>query len=370
MMTPTHVQDCLGSSDGISPQDFVFIVCQQGAEAAIKQDFVHSQSPLRLAFSRPGLITFKVDSGLNSVEKAQLKPQLSKHPLIRLHGTVLEQVAGSNALELAEKFCGQAALAGAFDGVHVFERDRYQVGFRGFEPGISLLASEIANLLSTRLAANAKVLPINQTAQIGQRILDCMIVEPDRWLIGWHGVSQVFEAWPGGVFPFTQPPVMVSRAYLKMAESLAWSGLPFQPGDLVVEIGSAPGGAAQRLLDLGLNVTGIDPAEMDPVILEHKRFVHWRSKSSGIKRRSYHKFKWLVADANVAPNYTLDCVGDIVTYPTTRLQGLILTLKLSSYELLDHLGDYLDRIRSWGFTRVQARQLGHNRRELCVVAAR
>lgn len=167
-----------------------------------------------------------------------------------------------------------------------------------------------------------------------------------------------------------EPPVMVSRAYLKMAESLAWSGLPFQAGDQVVEIGSAPGGAAQRLLDLGMFVTGIDPAEMDPVILEHTRFQHWRSKSSGIKRRNYHKFKWLVADANVAPNYTLDCVGDIVSYPSSRLQGLILTLKLSSYDLLDQLGNYLDRIRGWGFTRVQARQLGHNRRELCVVAAR
>ena len=77
---------------------------------------------------------------------------------------------------------------------------------------------------------------------------------------------------------------------------------------------------------------------MDPLLLEHPRFEHWRSKSSGVRRKLYSKFRWLAADANVAPNYTLDCVEDIVTYKTSHIAGLLLTLKLSSYDLAAQYG--------------------------------
>ncbi len=141
-------------------------------------------------------------------------------------------------------------------------------------------------------------------------------------------------------------------------------------GDRIVEIGSAPGGASQRLLDLGYEVTGIDAAEMDERIVEHPRFEHWRSKAAAVKRRLYRKFKWLVCDANVAPNYTLDIISDIVHCEGNNIQGMILTFKMSSWDQLEHLPEQLDAIRQMGYRRVVARQLAHNRRELCVIAER
>lgn len=379
-MTPTAVQDYLTTSSRIASGDFVFLVCQHGTEAVLKQFLLCPNSPFRLAYSRPGLLTFKLDQPVS----------IPEHPLIRLAGRVLGQVEGQGGIEMAEhlkqvaatvgsgatsasKLLGASNLTANVDGepewhhLHVFERDRAETGMYGFEPGTSPLAAEVGNLARQVLGSQ---LQINQIVDKGTRVLDCMLVDPNHWLVGWHVANQVFATWPGGVFPVQEPPGMISRAYLKMAEGIAWSGLPFSAGDRVVEIGSAPGGASQRLLDMGLHVTGVDPAEMDPMLLQHSRFEHWRSKSSAVKRKNYAKFRWLVADANVAPNYTLDCVGDIVNYPTSKIEGLILTLKLSSYELLEHLDDYLARIASWGFGRVQARQLGHNRHELCVVAQR
>ena len=47
---------------------------------------------------------------------------------------------------------------------------------------------------------------------------------------------------------------------------MAWSDLPLEPDDECVEIGCAPGGASQALLERGLFVTGIDPADVDPVV--------------------------------------------------------------------------------------------------------
>jgi 23S rRNA (cytidine2498-2'-O)-methyltransferase len=79
---------------------------------------------------------------------------------------------------------------------------------------------------------------------------------------------------------------------------------------------------------------------------------------------------WLVVDMNVAPRYTLDTVEAIVTHPEVSIRGLLLTLKLLDWNLADEMPLHLARIRSWGFRDVRARQLTHNRQELCVAAMR
>ena len=76
--------------------------------------------------------------------------------------------------------------------------------------------------------------------------------------------------------------------------------------------------------------------------------------------------RWLTADLNVAPTYTLDTVEAIVTHADVSVQGMILTLKLLEWSLATEIPAYLDRIHSWGFGRVAARQLHHNRQEICV----
>lgn len=372
-MHPYSVQDHLAQPAQFFAEDFAFVVCQQGSEATIKQHLLKPASPFRLAFSRPGLVTFKVQSGLTQTSsdvRQNAEGVTIQHPLIRQSGWVLGQVRGKQAEEMA----GNAlAIAGDnWDGLHVFARDPAVPGDRGFEPGPSPLTAEISDCFQKCWSSkySAHQIAINQTLPSGKRILDVVLVEPNHWLIGYHEVlkDNIATAWPGGVYSVELPETAISRAYLKVAEAVAWSQLPIRSGDSIVEVGSAPGGAAQRLLDMGLVVTGIDPAEMDPGLLEHPRFTHWRAKSMAIKRKKYSQFRWLTADANVAPNYTLDSVEDIVTYPTSRFEGLILTLKLADYQLLENLEQYLNRIRSWGFASVWARQLAHNRREICVVA--
>jgi 23S rRNA (cytidine2498-2'-O)-methyltransferase len=164
------------------------------------------------------------------------------------------------------------------------------------------------------------------------------------------------------------PAGAVSRAWLKMEEALRWSELPIPRGARVAEIGSAPGGASQALLARGFYVLGVDPAEMAPAVLEHPRFTHLRRRSTQVRRREFGKIRWLTADMNVAPNYTLDAVEAIVKHPRVSVRGLLLTLKLSAPDADEHIGEYLDRIRSWGYNLVRARQLQYNRREVCVAA--
>ena len=162
-----------------------------------------------------------------------------------------------------------------------------------------------------------------------------MILSADQWLIGYHRTKSIPTRYPGGLMSLELPAEAVSRAWLKMEEALRWSELPIPRGARVAEIGSAPGGASQALLAHGCYVLGIDPAEMAPVVLEHPRFTHLRRRSTQVRRREFGKIRWLTADMNVAPAYTLDAIEAIVTHPRVSIRGLLLTLKLSAPDAAD-----------------------------------
>ena len=199
-------------------------------------------------------------------------------------------------------------------------------------------------------------------------MIDVIQVEPDRWLLGWHTAANVVSCWPGGV-PLLERRKVVSRAYYKMEEALRWSEFPIQTGQRVVELGAAPGGACQSLLEHGLRVIGVDPAEISPDVLAHPQFEHWRRRAAEIRKRDLSGVDWLVCDSNVAPQYTLDSVEGIVGNQHVRFKGMILTLKMPDWRLVDHLQDYTARIQGWGFSDVRIRHLAFNRQELCVAAS-
>jgi 23S rRNA (cytidine2498-2'-O)-methyltransferase len=141
-------------------------------------------------------------------------------------------------------------------------------------------------------------------------------------------------------------------------------------GEHVVELGCAPGGASQALLDAGLLVTGVDPAEVDPAVAEHPRFNHVRARVATAPKRLLRGAHWLAADMNVTPKYTLDAVEAVVTNKDISVRGMILTLKLADWSLADELPACVDRVRGWGYKDVRLRQLAFNRQEVCLAALR
>ncbi|MCA9193186.1 MAG: hypothetical protein KDB03_15545 [Planctomycetales bacterium] len=344
---------------------FFFLACQNGAEAYLRQELLVEGGVLRLAFSRPGLLTIKIlDDSQHGWEPHFQK--LAEHWLVRRAGVGL----GHLRFSTAEQLTAECLALGGVDwhSIHVFQRDTALPGTDGFEPGPNPLTQAVEERIRKKLSELGKLTPVGQVAPMGGQVLDVVLVEPNQWLVGFHPVTNSHQSIPGGVYEVSTPPEIVSRAYVKLGEALMWSNLPLQIGDNVVEIGSAPGGSCQRLLDMGMTVTGIDPAEMDPRLKQHPRFQHWRGKSSSIKRKQYSRFKWLTADANVAPKYTLDAIEDIVTYPTSNFSGLLLTLKLTQTSLYQQIPEYVERVRSWGFDQVKVRQLASNRKECCLAA--
>jgi 23S rRNA (cytidine2498-2'-O)-methyltransferase len=216
----------------------------------------------------------------------------------------------------------------------------------------------------------AESISVNQVAVAGQRVLDCVLVEPNQWWIGSHTVSSTPQRWPGGVPKLTVSNEVISRAYLKTSEALLWSRLPATAGDQFVEIGCAPGGSCQALLERGYVVTGVDPAKVDPRLAAMPNFTHVQKRAQDLKRKEYADFPWLTADLNVDPTHTLDTVEAIVGHRVVHTRGLLLTLKMLSREMYGKISEYITRVRSWGFEDVRVRQLAFNRQEVCLAALR
>lgn len=342
---------------------FIFVTCQIGTEAAVKGELARDWPALRLAFSRPGFLTFKVTEEMALDDRCLLGSVFARAAAFSL-GKASDESAEERA-----KTVWQLAAARKIDRLHVWQRDLFSPDHRG--PKLSapppIVSESQRAVLEVAPTATDSATLVDRTWP-GNLVLDVVIVEPDQWWIGYHRASGRATCWPGGLF-FEPPPAdAVSRAYLKMDESLAWSGMPVRQGDWVVEIGSAPGGASQALLNRGLHVVGIDPADMDERVLANPNFEHWKKRGADVRRREFRKIRWLTVDMNVAPSYTLDTVEAIVTHRDVHIDGLLLTLKLMDGTPALAVPEYLDRVRSWGYPQVSARQLHHNRHDFCLAA--
>ncbi|MGI9516836.1 MAG: SAM-dependent methyltransferase, partial [Pirellulaceae bacterium] len=214
-------------------------------------------------------------------------------------------------------------------------------------------------------------LPVNQMAEPDAHVLDVIRIDDGQWWLGNHVAGATAQRWPGGIPLLRTPQRLISRAWLKTAESIAWSGITISRDDVCAEIGSAPGGSCQRLLELGAKqVIAIDPADMDSELSKDRRIQHIKKRGREVPHRQLSDVTWLFADSNVAPVHTLDTVEGLVTGTKTNFRGLVLTLKFNDASMLDQIGGWIDRVKSWGFSYVRTRQLAWGRQEICLVALR
>ncbi|MFP6614058.1 MAG: SAM-dependent methyltransferase [Pirellulales bacterium] len=342
---------------------FIFVTCQIGAEAAVKDELARGHPDLRFSYSRPGFLTFKRPETSSVADDFWLDASFA-----RSFGRVLGKADGSATEALAADVWRVAANE-QVDRLHVWPRDIASPGHRGFEPGVDDLAVAAREAIMRAAPGGSEADLGGETLQ-GDRVLDCILVGPHEWWIGIHQVTRRTQCWPGGIWAGPPPDEMISRAYLKMSEALDWSNLPAKPGQRCVEIGCAPGGASQALLERGLRVTGIDPADVDPRIMQHREFRHIKQRGSDLRRREFQEFQWLVADMNIAPACTLACVRDIVTHRLVHIRGLVMNLKFAHWGLADQVPEFVAEVRGWGYRRVRARQLSFQRQEICITGVK
>ena len=350
-----------------NPANFIFATCQAGAEAALRKEIPENHPELKLAFSRPGFVTFKVDAENRLPDRYTLKSTLA-----RTSGWSLGRAESENASEIIASIIECEAL-GRADVIHVWQRDRKLPGAGGFEPGVSVLANEVGQQVIAAMQASGKFSnkpALNKVARPDAVVFDICLVENNQWWYGFHEANTTAGRWPGGVPLMDTDNDPISRAYFKLKEALLWSGIPVSEGDVCAELGSAPGGACQLLLEKGAKVIAIDPAELEADVVKHPNLTHIRRRGHEVRKRDFREVRWLFADISMVPNYTLDTVSAIVSHDAVDIKGMALTLKLTNWDLLDSVPVWLKRVKDLGFKHVRVRQLAFNRQEICLIAAK
>jgi 23S rRNA (cytidine2498-2'-O)-methyltransferase len=338
---------------------FLFTICQVGAEKALKSELGRLKPELKLAFSRPGFITFKSNE--------PLKPELELQSVFaRAYGLSAGRWDEPSVDLLVAAGRDFAAKCGMKPRLHLWERDHHAPGEepKGYVRGLQ--EKEILQRLG-----EPSPFAVDPVAQNGDWVFDVVLVEERQWWWGFHRHHRLHSRFPGGRPPVTLPEEAPSRAYLKLEEAIAHFEIPIRAGDTAVEVGSAPGGASFALVRRGVQVVGIDPAEMDPLFRRFRReqFIHLKRGVSAITRQDLPvSVQWLLLDMNVAPRTALKSILHLLPELHDSLLGCCFTIKLNEWSYADEIPGLLEDIRKLGFARVRATQLPSNAREFCVHA--
>jgi 23S rRNA (cytidine2498-2'-O)-methyltransferase len=315
--------------------DFAFATCLPGIEPALKLDVARARPELRMAFARPGLVTFKSTRAV---------------PPDDTQGSVFARVWGRSIGAAGDPAAAalQLASVGA-TRVHVFARDP--------EAGADLAAWQ--------------ALGPGGSAALGELIADVIVGAPGEpaWL-GVHRHDRFRSPNPGGALPVEVPSDAPSRAFAKIEEAIAWADLAIAPGQVALEIGAAPGGAALALARRGLEVWAVDTAELAPQVAALAAVHHVVKKVGALRWEDLPpRVDWLLVDVNLAPQVALHEVRRLMPRLATTLRGAVFTLKLNDWTFVSELPVLVDRIRQMGLSDVRMQHLPSNRREVCAVAS-
>ncbi len=130
--------------------------------------------------------------------------------------------------------------------------------------------------------------------------------------------SECSSSFPHGEIHFAEntvdPP---SRAYLKLWEVFTLTGRHPGPGDLCLDLGSAPGGWTWVLATLGAHVFSVDKAPLAPHVESMPLVNHCaRSSAFGLDPTGVGKVDWLFCDVVCYPSRLLDFVTRWISHNT------------------------------------------------------
>lgn len=167
-----------------------------------------------------------------------------------------------------------------------------------------------------------------------------------------------------------------SRTYYKMAQAHEYLHLPEQLPDeqLVLELGSAPGGTAYFWLERKQRVIGVDPGDMDPRLLENTDFRHIKRSVQYLKDIDFTTFEkekvtLITVDMNLKSYQSVkETLRVCELFPA--LEILLLTIKTPRTEEVENLGALVRKVEKAGFSSIEFRSLPAHRKETLLIARR
>ncbi|HEX2915215.1 MAG TPA: SAM-dependent methyltransferase [Chloroflexia bacterium] len=183
------------------------------------------------------------------------------------------------------------------------------------------------------------------------------------------------SSWPGGMRRFAKRPEQISRAELKLEEALEVFDISLPSSGEALDLGAAPGGWSRILLEAGMDVTAVDPAELDPRLQAYgKRLSHYQGHAERFLENALANKSRLASFDVIAGDLRMDAAMAarlLVAYaPLLKPGGFVITTLKLPHETSKlkpaQLAENALAILKSKYSQIHAHQLFHNRQEITV----
>lgn len=130
--------------------------------------------------------------------------------------------------------------------------------------------------------------------------------------LGWHEFNEDKSV----------PP---NRAYLKVWEVLCLNYIQLKPEDIVIDVGSSPGGWSWALSQFVKKVYSIDKAPLDPKISQQANIFYQSNDAFQVKPQDYPDCTWLFSDIICTPQRLLELVHN--WHNNSQVRNFVCTIK-------------------------------------------
>lgn len=224
------------------------------------------------------------------------------------------------------------------------------------------LEEQVGALLKAR---GAQVLSaLHEVQRRSGTLAQLCVLGDGRVAVGQVQAQGAISIWPGGRRRMRRATDAPSRAAMKLEEAL--DGLPFGPskGEVCVDLGAAPGGWSQRLLERGARVIAVDPAKLSPELMRHKKLTH--VQDSAFTYAPQEPVDWLCCDMAWRP---LEVAQLLAKWARRGWAAhLVANIKLPMKDKLPVVNRVRATLESGGWKQLTIRQLYHDRDEVTVTA--
>jgi 23S rRNA (cytidine2498-2'-O)-methyltransferase len=193
------------------------------------------------------------------------------------------------------------------------------------------------------------------------------IIADEEVDIGFAPVALHLSPWAGGARHFAHDGDAMSRAEYKLVEACEVFGLEPAGPARAVDLGAAPGGWTRHLAQRGLEVTAVDPAQLDPRVMALPNVRHARMRAENfVTQQPPASIDWLVNDMRID---AFEAAQLLVGMRSLLAPNgvLVTTLKLPRNRAVEAMRRALGELAS-AFRIDGVKQLFHNRSEVTVVA--
>lgn len=216
---------------------------------------------------------------------------------------------------------------------------------------------DVNTRLADTLTAQGFALDVRQPAQILS-----VALTPTAGYLGVSRAADNLSDWAGGERRFKAEPEQISRAEFKLLEAMETFKLSWPVDGNALDLGAAPGGWTRIARLHGMQVTAIDPADLDPRLAADPGIRHLRHTAQRYLPGTDTTFDVILNDMRMDAR---DSAHLMLTARRNLKPGgwAVMTLKLphSHAERVATAALALLRQR---YTLIGARQLFHNRNEI------